>query len=133
MVLAVVLLTVAVSKQQSVKNSPVRYTSPASSSDMYKSYCAACHGVDGRGNGPAVPALKVAPPDLTTLAKRNNGKYPSDHVAAILEGKVTLAAHGSKEMPVWGPIFMQLGEGHPGEVQQRVTNLTKYIEVMQVN
>jgi mono/diheme cytochrome c family protein len=107
------------------------HTSPASGEQMYVSYCASCHGKDGKGNGPAAPALKVPATDLTSLAKQNKGTFPSAHVSTILTGGA-VAAHGSADMPVWGPIFRSLSTGHQSEVQQRVMNLTKYIESMQV-
>jgi len=132
MVMGVLVATVVTAQQPSLKKVSVHYISPASPQEMYTSYCAACHGMGGRGNGPAAPALKVPPSDLATLAKRNNGTYPSNHVMSVLEGKAELAAHGSKEMPIWGPIFMELGQGHPAEVQQRANNLTKYIESFQI-
>jgi len=114
-----------------IKHVPVKQTSPASGQDMYKSYCAVCHGVDGKGNGPAAPALKVPPTDLTTLAARNGGKYPALRVSAIIRGEEVLAAHGSKDMPIWGRLFRSISGGHDSEVQQRVTNLNKYIESLQ--
>ncbi len=100
---------------------------------MYKSYCAACHGTDGRGNGPAAEALKVPPTNLTKIAARNGGKYPSLRVSAIIRGEETLPAHGSKDMPIWGNLFWSMSGGHEAEVQQRVTNLNKYIESLQAN
>jgi len=106
-------------------------TSPASGEQMYVNYCASCHGKDGKGNGPASPALKIPATDLTTLAKQNKGTFPSAHVGTILKGE-SVPAHGSADMPVWGPIFRSLSTGHQSEVQQRVMNLTKYIESMQV-
>ncbi len=106
-------------------------TSPASGEQMYVSYCASCHGKDGKGSGPASPALKIPATDLTTLAKQNKGTYPSAHVSTILKGG-SVPAHGSPDMPVWGPIFRSLSTGHQSEVQQRIMNLTKYIESMQV-
>lgn len=99
---------------------------------MYVAYCAACHGIDGKGTGPAAEALKVAPPDLTTLAKRNGGKYPADHVTNVIQGDLRLPAHGSKEMPVWGSeLFWQMSQGHNSEVQLRVSNLNKHIVSLQ--
>lgn len=92
-------------QQKEIKYVRVKASSPASSSEMYTSYCAVCHGVDGKGDGPAADALKVAPPDLTTLAKKNGGKYPTDHVTSAIRGDRRLAAHGSKEMPLWGDLF----------------------------
>lgn len=127
----VLIVTAAAAQEATIKKVPAQYTSPASAQEMYVNYCAACHGKEGKGNGPAVPALKVPPPDLTTLAKRGGGKFPSDRVAAILKGKVDMAAHGSKDMPIWGPIFWQMSQGHQVEVQQRITNLSNYLQSMQ--
>lgn len=118
-------------QQKEIKYVPVKASSPASGPEMYTSYCAVCHGVDGKGHGPAAEALKVRPPDLTTLTKRNGGKYPSDHVTSAIRGDLRLAAHGSKEMPVWGDLFWGMSEGHSSEVQLRVTNLNKYIGSLQ--
>jgi len=117
--------------QKEIKHVPIQQTSPASGEEMYKSYCAVCHGANGKGNGPAASVLKVPPSDLTTLAKRNGGKYPTLKVAAILRGEETLPAHGSKEMPIWGNLFWSMSGGHEGEVQQRVANLNKYLESLQ--
>lgn len=129
------LFAVAVAAQDQpkkvIKNVPVTATSPSSGAEMYKTYCAVCHGTDGKGNGPAASALKVPPTDLTVLAKNNGGKYPDLKVAATIRGEATLPAHGSKEMPVWGHLFWGMSHGHEGEVQQRVGNLTKYIESLQ--
>jgi mono/diheme cytochrome c family protein len=98
---------------------------------MFINYCASCHGRDGKGSGPAASALKTTPVDLTALTKKNGGKFPDAHVATVLRGQADLAAHGSKEMPVWGPVFWQMSGGHESEVTQRVSNLTKYIESLQ--
>jgi len=114
-----------------IKHVPVKPTSAASGQEMYKSYCAVCHGVEGTGNGPAATALKVPPPDLTALAQKNGGKYPSLKVSSVIRGEEVLPAHGSKDMPIWGKLFWTLSGGHSSEVQQRVANLNKYIESLQ--
>jgi mono/diheme cytochrome c family protein len=67
--------------------------------------CAACHGADARGAGPAAPALKTPPGDLTRLAERAGGRFPREHVIAVLSGEVHVTAHGSREMPVWSQRF----------------------------
>jgi len=118
-------------QEKQIKRIPAKPTSPASGQEMYTSYCAVCHGTDGRGGGPAAEALKVPPSDLTTLARKNGGKYPSDHVANAIQGDLRLPAHGSKEMPVWGKVFWHMSQGHSSEVQLRVTNLNKYIESLE--
>jgi mono/diheme cytochrome c family protein len=130
--LAVVAVCATAQQQGTViKHEPAPVTSASSGNEMYKSYCAACHGKYGKGDGPAAPALKVAPPDLTTLAQRNNGKFPTARVASILRGNETLVAHGNQEMPVWGPVFYTMAGGHEGEVDLRITNLNKYLESLQ--
>jgi mono/diheme cytochrome c family protein len=130
-VLAVVLAVSVMALAQEVKHVPIKPTSAASGSEMYKSYCAACHGTDGKGNGPAATALKVPPTDLTVLAQKNGGKYPAMRVTAILRGEEMLAAHGSKDMPIWGHLFWTISGGHAAEVQQRIANLNQYLESLQ--
>jgi mono/diheme cytochrome c family protein len=114
-----------------IQHAPVKATSPASGKEMFTSYCAVCHGTDGKGGGPAASALKTAPADLTVLSKNNGGKYPALKVSSVIRGTNDLPAHGSKEMPVWGPLFWGMSNGHESEVQQRVANLTKYVESLQ--
>ena len=121
----------AIAQQKEIKHVPIKETSAASGQQMYETYCAVCHGKDGKGNGPAAEALKTPPSDLTTLAKSNGGKYPSNRVSATIHGDQAIAAHGSKEMPIWGNLFWHISQGHSAEVQLRVANLNKYIEQMQ--
>lgn len=118
-------------QQPKIKRAPAPYTSPASGGDMFMAYCASCHGRDAKGDGPAAAALKVPPADLTALAQKNNGKFPASHVAAVLTGEQEVMAHGSKDMPVWGPVFWRISRGHRSEVEQRVSNLTAYIQSLQ--
>ncbi len=115
-----------------IKEVPAAPTSAASGKEMFGAYCASCHGVDGKGNGPAAPALKMQPTDLTLLAQKNGGKFPTMHVMSSIQD-VNQTAHGSKDMPVWGPIFssLSLGYSSPGMVKLRIANLTKYIESLQ--
>ncbi len=114
-----------------IKSRAPEWTPPTSGSEMYLTYCAACHGKDAKGNGPAAPALKSAPPDLTTLAKRNGGKYPTLRVSSILQGKEDLAAHGNQEMPMWGPAFRAMSGSTDANVTMRITNLNRYLESLQ--
>lgn len=114
-----------------VKHVPIPNAPSNSGEAMFNSYCAVCHGKDGKGAGPAAPAMKTPPTDLTLLAKSNSGKYPAAHVVSVIRGQATTAAHGSPEMPVWGPLFSSISQGHEAQVQQRVANLVKYIETLQ--
>lgn len=98
---------------------------------MYVAYCASCHGADAKGNGPAAPALKTPPTDLTLLSKQSGGTFPEAHVATVIRGDSVTAAHGGKDMPVWGPVFLQLGQHDSAQVQLRIRNLIKYLESIQ--
>lgn len=100
--------------------------------DLFQFYCASCHGVDGKGNGHAARALKVTPPDLTTLIQRNRGTFPADKLEAFIKGEERLStpAHGSTDMPVWGPIFKGL-DSRDAVNAARIETLVKYIESIQ--
>jgi len=97
---------------------------------LFRAYCASCHGADAKGKGPAAPALKARVPDLTLLAKRNGGKFPAARVRNMIMGDEVLAAHGSREMPVWGPIFHQI-EWDVDRGNVRLENLVKYLQSIQ--
>ena len=101
--------------------------------DLYNAYCASCHGRTGTGDGPVVPALKAPPPDLTLLAKREGGVFPAARVGLMLSGprRAVLPAHGSVDMPVWGPIFRAL-DPNDTLAAIRVANLVTYVESIQV-
>lgn len=130
LVAAFVAAIVAQSKP-AIKNAPAGFSNSTSGQQMYLAYCASCHGQDGKGNGPAAPALKEQPTDLTQLAAKNNGALPASHIAEVVKGDAITAAHGSKEMPVWGPVFLYLEQHDPGMAQLRVRNLTNYIGSLQ--
>jgi len=114
-----------------VKHVPIMNAPPNSGKEMFNSYCAVCHGTDGKGGGPAASAMKTPPTDLTALAKNSGGKYPASHVAAVIRGQATTPSHGSQDMPVWGPLFSSISQGHESQVQQRISNLVGYIETLQ--
>jgi mono/diheme cytochrome c family protein len=94
-------------------------------------YCSACHGVTGRGDGPAAPALRTPPADLTRIAQRRGGRFPTAEMAAVIDGRTVVPAHGSREMPVWGERFGEMGGG--GSVGEEVVrgNLLVLIEYLQ--
>jgi mono/diheme cytochrome c family protein len=138
--LVVILVTIsifAVAQQTpaqtppTVKHVPITNTPSNSGKEMFNSYCAVCHGKDGKGTGPAASAMKTPPTDLTLLAQKEGGKYPAAHVAAVIKGQATTPSHGSQDMPVWGPLFSSISQGHEGQVQQRISNLVRYIEGLQ--
>jgi mono/diheme cytochrome c family protein len=135
MVVLVVAFGVAPKAQEqpstTIHQVPAKATSAASGKEMFNSYCAVCHGTDGKGNGPAASALKTPPADLTVLSKNNGGKYPALKVSSAIRGDVNVPAHGSKEMPIWGHVFFEMSGGHESEVVQRVANLDHYVESLQ--
>jgi len=102
-----------------------------SGKQLYKDYCAACHGQEGKGHGPVAPSLRQPPSDLTALAKRHLGVFPRDYVAATLRFGPGVSAHGSSDMPVWGPIFQYLDNYDENAVRQRIKNLCDFLESIQ--
>ena len=98
---------------------------------MFKQYCAACHGLDAKGHGPAQASLKVPAADLTTLSKRHDGEFPYDYVSNILRFGPGVAAHGSSEMPTWGSIFQYIDNYNEKVVNERIKNLSLYIFSLQ--
>jgi mono/diheme cytochrome c family protein len=113
-----------------IRKVPAPQISASSGEANYKAYCAACHGANGKGDGPAAPALKVPPTDLTRLSANTGGKFPAMHVQTMIRDAEG-TAHGSKDMPVWGPVFRSISNGNQSDVELRVNNLTKYIESIQ--
>jgi mono/diheme cytochrome c family protein len=102
--------------------------------DAFATHCAACHGSDARGSGPAAAALRTPPADLTRIAARRGGDFPADEIAAWIDGRLAPAAHGTREMPVWGYRF---AEGlPPGELTQdlvrgRILTVVEYLRSIQ--
>jgi len=109
----------------------VERTNPANAKLMYQSYCAPCHGTDGKGNGPVAGELKTAPTDLTVLTRQNNGKFPDVHIAAVLRFGTNVPAHGSVGMPVWGQLLGTMDPGHSQMTDLRISNLSHYLESIQ--
>jgi Cytochrome C oxidase, cbb3-type, subunit III len=100
-----------------------------SGAEMYTTWCASCHGPLGKGDGPTAAALKTPPADLTMLARKNGGSFPADRVRKYIEGTTTIAAHGSREMPIWGAFFKRIGDEKA--VTYRLITLTNYVESLQ--
>jgi mono/diheme cytochrome c family protein len=103
--------------------------------DLYDRLCASCHGPDGRGDGPVAKDLVVRPADLTTLAARHGGTFPRERVVNVLSGQRRVAAHGTREMPVWGqrlaPAESPAAAAAQLEQARMITALTDYVASLQ--
>lgn len=98
--------------------------------DLFKSYCASCHGLDAKGKGPMAASLKVPPSNLRRISIRNHDVFPMMRVEKIIAGEESPAGHGSSEMPVWGPIFSRVTtDVDLGRV--RIDNLARYLRDIQ--
>jgi mono/diheme cytochrome c family protein len=127
----ILLIFVVISSlaEKNQRQPPIRSVDGAG---IFANCCAACHGPNGRGNGPVSKALKQEVPDLTRLSLRNNGAFPAIHVRTVITFGTDelLPAHGSKVMPIWGPTFHEIEfDQDLGNV--RLENVTKYLESIQ--
>ncbi len=133
-VLVILLFSALAAGQQAgteKKTTPPGKSEPISGKQLYSSYCALCHGMEAKGGGPFSPQLKVWPPDLTQLARNNHGVYPAMRVAAVIDGEFDKPSHGSREMPIWGPVFRSMAHGRKDSARLRINNLVKYLESLQ--
>jgi mono/diheme cytochrome c family protein len=124
--------TLAVAQEKpEIKKTTIQPTSVADARGMFTTYCAACHGVSGKGDGPAAASLKKAPADLTTITARNGGTFPEIKINRYITGMDELAAHGSRDMPVWGTLFRSLDPNNQLSAELRARNLTEYLKSIQ--
>jgi mono/diheme cytochrome c family protein len=112
------------------QQTPQRLIPSVKGVDLFHAYCSPCHGAEAKGNGPAAPALNTRPADLTAVAQRNGGVFPTERVRKIIAGEAQITAHGSREMPVWGPIFHRV-EWDQDLGAVRLQNVTRYLETIQ--
>lgn len=102
--------------------------------EYYVAACASCHGMAGRGDGPVAASLAVKPPDLTKMAARRGDKYPYDELASFIDGRKSVTAHGTREMPVWGERFAEQIPADPQQeriIHGKVLMLLVYLESIQ--
>jgi mono/diheme cytochrome c family protein len=125
-------LSIDGSAQQTIRKNPPLAIDSLYGLDVFRFYCAPCHGRDGKGGGPVAVALKSVPPDLTEISRRNGGIFPKARVEDfVTNGGVALSpAHGTAEMPVWGPTFRSLDQSDT-RVKVRIANIVEYVEWIQ--
>jgi mono/diheme cytochrome c family protein len=105
-----------------------------SGQELYSRFCASCHGISGRGDGPVAKSIRVEVPDLTLVTRRAGGKYPRERIAQIIDGRHIIGAHGTRTMPVWGEDLSRLEIGNPNaERASRVVieKLADYLGLLQ--
>jgi mono/diheme cytochrome c family protein len=125
--------TVVVGETQSKKEQKPapKQASIASGQATFLKYCASCHGKDAKGDGPAAFVLRTPAPDLTTLSKRHENKYPGGYVSAVLTFGKSLASHGSEDMPIWGSRFKTIDPVHDPTGQQHIDDVSAYLGSLQ--
>jgi Cytochrome C oxidase, cbb3-type, subunit III len=96
----------------------------------YKTYCAACHGAEAKGDGPLAADLRTRPSDLTVLSRKNEGTFPFDMIAQIIDGRKKVKGHGSQDMPIWGDAFRQTA-GNEARVAERIREMTHFLWSLQ--
>jgi mono/diheme cytochrome c family protein len=106
----------------------------ASGAQLFRYYCASCHGREAEGNGPVAPFFKLQPPDLTEIARRSGGSFPAERIRRIIDGREMLTPHGAREMPVWGFVFaMEVDDVAVGRAKAETTvaRLVEYLRSIQ--
>ena len=129
--LAPSLAVFSVLAAQEVKRVEVQPSMAVTGQQMFNEYCAVCHGAGGRGNGPAADALRERPADLTQLARKNAGKFPALKVLRYIKGEDEIAAHGNRDMPIWGSLLGSLRPNNPEVTEIRIRMVEQYVESLQ--
>lgn len=99
-----------------------------SGAELFKRFCATCHGAGAQGDGPVAASLNVTVPDLRLLAARRRGVFPTERIEQIIDGRAVIGAHGSRTMPVWGEEFLRTEIGNP-EAERATAALIQKIVV----
>jgi mono/diheme cytochrome c family protein len=99
----------------------------------FRTHCASCHGADGKGEGPLADSLRFHPADLTLIAKRHGGSFPTETVVRIVDGRQPLKGHGAPDMPIWGDAFKNADTGYDDKrVKEKIHSIVEYLKTLQV-
>ena len=98
----------------------------------FRTHCASCHGADGKGEGPLADSLRFHPADLTLIAKRHGGSFPTETVVRIVDGRQPLKGHGAPDMPIWGDAFKNADTGYDDKrVKEKIHSIVEYLKTLQ--
>jgi mono/diheme cytochrome c family protein len=126
------LLSLALPLTVSLLAAPMARAAEPNGEALFATHCAACHGREGEGGGPVASVMNVTTPNLRALAKRNGGAFPAEAVAAYIDGRKQVAAHGDRVMPVWGDLLQTVGDKNGEEsARARINALVAFIERLQ--
>lgn len=128
--LILILGNAAAQTKTVIKAVPAKMTRSLDGQDLFRQFCAVCHGVDAKGAGPAAPALKKSTGDLTQLSRNHGGKFPKLKVKVTITGGDNVMEHGTRDMPMWGSVFSETGQ-QKAMGDMRVQALLDYIEQIQ--
>ena len=109
-------------------------TGAAGGKIIFRQICATCHGTDARGTGPVAKSLKTPPADLTQIATRHGGSFPADEITTFIDGRKDVAAHGSREMPVWGDSLARAvndNDTRERRIERAIQMLVQYLQTLQ--
>ena len=117
-------------------NEPTRREiSTLSGVELYEQLCSSCHGVSGKGDGPVAPLVKIGVPDLTRIAWRGGGEFPTEDVRRTIDGRFDRPAHGPRDMPVWGWRFYDSSNTNDAQERARadatIDRLVNYLRSIQ--
>jgi mono/diheme cytochrome c family protein len=111
-------------------SAPAEEISHYNGEQLYQRFCASCHGEKAEGDGPVAAFFKIAPPDLTAIAKRRGGQFPADEIRKIIDGRDVRGPHGSRQMPVWGMELYYADTGNPDKQQQVEALIDRLVEYL---
>ena len=103
----------------------------------YRIYCSNCHGDEGHGDGNLAELLSVKPSDLTAIARKNGGTFPTELITQLVDGRETVKGHGLKEMPVWGDAFQKslqpswTEESDDERARRKIEEVVAFVESIQ--
>ncbi len=131
---AVLVLLAVATVSASGAAQPTPGVPQVSGSYVYRAYCASCHGPDGRGDGPLAEDLRYRPSNLTLIAKRNGGEFPTELVVRIVDGRKSVKGHGGPDMPIWGDAFRNVETGFDeAAAREKIRAVVDHLKTIQAS